>query len=198
MSKDLRNIIIGLTVLLLLLTGAFLGGWSSHKKYRPCPIITSDTIIIHDTVTHHIVDSFPYYIATLDTIFLPDTILQPVDTSSILKNYFSTFVYNREWKDSIINVNLTDYISQNRPVKNEFSYKVIKPFTTIVNQIDNSVTYQSYFQLGITEQLNHYENVGLNAQFVMPKWYLSYGYVPNTKVHSVGIGVTLFKLRKVR
>ena len=198
MSKDLRNIIIGLIILLLLLSGAFLGGWSSHKKYRPCPIITSDTIIIHDTVTHHIVDSFPYYIATLDTIFLPDTILQPVDTASILKNYFSTFVYNREWKDSIINVNLTDYISQNRPVKNEFSYKVIKPFTTVINNVDNSITYNRYFQIGISDEIKNIKNLGLNAQFVMPKWYVEYSYIPNMNTHSIGAGVTLFKLRKVR
>ena len=198
MSKDLRNIIIGIIILLLLLTGAFLGGWSSHKKYRPCPTITSDTIIIHDTVTHHIVDSFPYYIATLDTIFLPDTILQPVDTASILKNYFSTFVYNREWKDSIINVNLTDYISQNRPVKNEFSYKVIKPFTTVINNVDNSITYNRYFQIGISDEIKNIKNLGLNAQFVMPKWYVEYEYIPNMNTHSIGAGVTLFKLRKVR
>jgi hypothetical protein len=198
MSKDLRNILIALSILLLLLVGAFIVGWKTHSKYRPCPTITSDTILIHDTITHTIVDSFPYYVATLDTIFFPDTILQSIDTAKILKNYFATFIYNREWKDSLVNVTIEDYISQNRPIHNNFSYKILRPQTIINNNIDNSITYNRYFQVGISDQINDYKNLSLNAQFIMPKWYVEYEYIPNINTHTIGVGVTVFKLRKVK
>ena len=75
----------------------FVSGCNYHKKRFKCPEITTNTIIIHDTLIHEIVDSFPYYVQNWDTIIYTDTIIQPVDTAEILRDYFALHVYNRHW-----------------------------------------------------------------------------------------------------
>lgn len=200
------NLIVGGVVVLLLLGVGMLGGWQLHKGIRPCPTVTTDTIVKYDTMWYTIHDTVPVH--KIDTIYVPgDTIEIPadVDTALILKNYFSVIDYTWSKQDSNIMFDMTTRVTQNRPIKYDFNYKLLKPFTTIINNIDNSVTYNHYVQAGLSIPVYGYDstkvnmqNLSLEAAYVFPKGYVGASWQPNTKSISARAGVTLFKFKKVK
>ena len=200
------NLIIGGIIVTLLLSIGIWGGWNLHKEFKPCPTVTTDTIIKYDTTWYTIYDTIPIH--TTDTIFVPgDTIIIPadVDTAAILKNYFSVVDYTWSKQDSNIRFDMTTRVTQNRPVKYEFDYKLLKPFTTVINDIDNSVTYSYYLQAGLSMPVYGYDstkvniqNLMLEATYVFHKGYVGAAWQPNTKSITARAGVTLFKINKVK
>ena len=190
-----------IAVLTVLLVGIG-SGWKLHKTLRPCPAIVHDTTYVWDTVVHTIIDHVPYYIQHLDTIIVQDTIIQPVDTSEILKDYFAIHIYDREWKDTLLQVNMKDYISQNKSIHNEFKYKILRPQQVIINTEDNRIYYDKYIQLGIGVPIQNFqENIKyaqVEANYVFPKGYVGAYYEPQIKSFGAKAGITVLKFRKLK
>jgi len=195
-KKNLAFILAG--IFLFCLIACFVSGCNYHKNRFKCPEITTHTVIIHDTLIHNIVDSFPYYISNTVKIIYRDTIIQPVDTAEILRDYFALHVYNRQWEDSLLSVNLRDTITENHFLGNKFQYQILRPQTITYNNVDNSVTYNSYLYCGIGTQTNNINNIELNGLLAFPKIYIGAGYLPNIKAFNAKIGIKLlsFKAKK--
>ena len=193
------NLIIGGAIVALLLGVGIWGGWSLHKTYRPCPTITTDTVTIHDTTTYTIYDSI--LVHRIDTIYVPgDTVVLPpdIDTATIIKNYFSVIDYTWSKQDTNIKFDLTTRVTQNRPIKYEFSYNLLKPFTTIINEIDNSQIYNRYVYFGLDVPIKNIRYLELEATYNWEKGYLGIGYTPELKSINAKAGVPLIKFKKVK
>ena len=216
LGNKINNILLT-AVAVILLTIGFAVGWKLYPTFKPCPEVTSDTIIINDTTWHHLYDS----LASLppkekikwlpqDTLFVPgDTFFKDVDTAAILKDYFSVFRYHWTKLDSgLLDVSLYTTVTENKPIKYELDYKILKPQTVVNNTIDNSVTYNKYFQFGVNLPVYCYSkdtlsklnimNVSLEASYVFPKGYVGVGWQPNTETINARAGVTLFKIKQIK
>ena len=126
----------------------FVSGCCYHKNHSKCPEIITNTVILHDTLIHQIIDTIPFYIQKTDTIIYTETIIQPVDTAMILRDYFALHVYDREWygldsltNDSLLYVNIHDTITRNKSIGNKFEYRILRPQTINNYTQDNSITY---------------------------------------------------------
>jgi hypothetical protein len=209
---------IGAVVILLGL--GFWAGWRGHSAWRPCPTITTDTIVVEDPTWHSIKNSMELTINNLQKkvdslkahphiIQLPgDTIPIPadVDTVAILKDYYTKYAYTLKSENDTIAIKDSIIITQNAPVWNEFSYKIKMPFTTVINNIDNSITYSKYLQGGLYVPIYNYKadsarfntinNVMLELTYVWPKGYFGAGWQPLTNTVGVRAGTTIFKFKK--
>ena len=194
--KDAKELLYGIIVVLVLFLFVFIKGCNYGKTRVHCPEIRSDTILVHDTITHTIIDTFPYYIAVRDTIFFRDTIYGDIDTAQILKNYFAVNVYTRSWQDSLLDVTLQDYISENKPVRNVFTYKILRPQQVIINEVDNSITYNKYLYGGITLPVSPFKNINyisLDVIYAFPKGYFGAMWQPEINTFSAKFGVKLLQ-----
>lgn len=197
MTNSTKNWII-VILSLVILTGVFFFGYAMYPKWNPCPQTKPDTIYVHDTVIHHIPDTIPYYIERIDSVKYKDQewmdsvlIALKVDTAELLKKYYARYYYHREWKDSLLSVQMRDVISENKFVNNIFTYEILRP-QTIVQNIDNSKTYASYLQGGLDIPFQNIKYTSLGAQYINPKFYVGLGYGPSIGVVVKG-GFTIFK-----
>jgi hypothetical protein len=190
---------------LLLLLITFMKGCQYGKQHKICPTIVTGTTFVHDTVIHNIVDTFPYYIAGNEKIVYRDTGSYHVaDTGAILKDYFATHIIDRIWRDSIVEVTLKDYISQNKPVDNVFKYRLLKDQVIVNNSVDNSVNFARYVYLGLSMPLYPFKStnisninyIGLDLVYAAPKMCLRLGWQPYTKTYTIGTGVKIFSFKK--
>jgi len=195
---------IYLIVAAIVLLIGMIGGWSIRKVTYHCPAITHDTISLIDTVEYHIYDHVPYYVSHTDTIIQLDTTYLPTlltkeDTLRILNDYYALHVYDRKWeaKDTL-QVFIKDTITQNKSIGNAFTYKILRPETIIQNTVDNSITYNSYINAGITVPFNNIQSVSLDAQYVWNKGYIGTGYSFNEKAWHVSMGVNVFKFKQIK
>jgi hypothetical protein len=167
------------TVLLLIIIFiGFLSGFKIREGMDESPIYITDTLLVYDTVHYYIPDSIPYYIVKRDTVIYHDTVFKDVDTAFILKDYHAYHVYNRSWIDTNIIVNITDTITRNMPMGNYFDYYLLQPTTTIINQIDNTITYNRYISLGLDIPLPKVSYSRIEALYHNEKWYAGAGYTP--------------------
>lgn len=178
----------------------FVSGCNYHKKRFKCPEITTNTVIIHDTLIHQIVDTFPYYISHTDTVIYTETVIQPVDTAAILRDYFAVHIYDRDWlgmegNDSILTVSIKDSISQNRSIGNEFTYRILRPQTITNTTQDNSIHYNSYLYGGLDLPLPNLEYASVDVLYAFSRGYLGFGYIPLQKGLSIKGGVKIAKFQ---
>jgi hypothetical protein len=209
---------IGAVVILLCL--GFYGGYKTYPHINPYPVITTDTIYLPDNSWHHLRDSLNlsinnlqslvnYWKAHRDTLHLPgDTVLIPmdVDTAAILKDHFAIYKYGWEKQDSDISVIDSVTITQNTPIKHSIDYQFKKPFTTIINNVDNSISYNNYLQFGVglpvykikadsTESVN-LNNIRLELTYVFKKGYVGIDWQPNTNTIEARLGTTILKFKQ--
>lgn len=192
-----------LVVCLVLLAASFIGGCQYGKSGIKCPEITTTTVYKIDTVVKTIVDRYPYYIIGKDSI-IHDTIPRIVDTALILKDYFDTHVYNRNWNDSLINVDIKDFISENKPMHNVFSYTIKRPQQIIYNTVDNSVSYSRSIYMGLNVPIRHdpnytlpvdVMNVGIEGFYTFKTGYVGLEYVPEVKGINIKLGAKVIKFK---
>lgn len=186
-------IIDGIALVMFLLT--FMKGCQYGKAHKICPRIETKTVFVHDTVTHRIVDRFPYYVYKTDTVIYESLIPMDVDTNLILKEYFAKHIIDRKWENDTLTVNIRDVISRNQPVSNLFKYNIKIPFTTITNTVDQSVHYQSYLYIGGSVPINKFDYSSIDLTLALPKWSAGVGYMPgqNTFVVKAEIKLIQFK-----
>jgi len=169
-----KLIIILVTLLLISLTINYI-----HLKNPSEVLVETDTIHQYDTITYTIENDIHHYHEVLDTIFLPIEISNNIDTNQIITNYFSTYVYDREFKDTNILVNITDSISQNEIHNEKFEYKILKPMTTTV--INKNVANKDYNNIYVGATFPQYQNkeyFKVNLLYSHKKGYFNFGYRP--------------------
>jgi hypothetical protein len=193
MDKAVKYIV--LAAIVLLLAGAFIGGCSWHKKYRPCPEVFTHTVILHDTVIHHIKDTVPYYIVRRDSIVYRDTVFQDIDTAAILRNFYALHYYTRTWEDSLLFAKSEDAISQNEFVDNKFSYKILRPQSITYTTVDNSISYSKYLYAGVSIPIKDIKYADLSLSYAFRRGFVGVGYSPMQNGFSLKTGLTIIKIR---
>ncbi len=183
------KIIVGLFLCGLL--GFFLFGYHVGHKQRNPPQIISHVVILHDTVQHHIIDSFPYYIVKKDTVIYTNIDTIYIDTAKVLTDYFALHNYTRTWEDSLIAVTSKDVISQNRFIDNDFSYWIKRP-QTIINNVDNSRIYKKYIYGGLNVPLKNINYLSLEVFYAFPKGYSGISWSPEINGIGLKVGCKLF------
>ena len=217
----LNNIFSALAVILVL--GASLyGGYRIYPVLNPYPVITTDTLFVEDSSWHSIKNSLELTINNLQKkvdslkahphiIQLPgDSILVPadVDTAAILKDFYTKYAYTLESENDTIAVKDSVIITQNAPVWNELSYKLKKPFTTVINNVDNSITYTNYLQGGVylpiysfntdSNNFSTIRNMQVELTYTWSKGYLGAGWQPLTNTVGLKAGTTIYKFKRKR
>lgn len=190
LKKNAAILLGGLAIFVMF--ACFISGCCYHKNHSKCPEIITNTVIIHDTLIHEIVDTFPYYISHTDTVIYTDIIIQPVDTAEILRDYFALHIYNRHWEDSLLSVNLRDTITENHFLGNQFQYQILRPQTIINTTQDNSIHYAKYVYAGFDLPFKNMEYASVDVLYVFSRGYLGFGYIPLQKCISFEIGLRLF------
>lgn len=192
LKKNLAFILGGLAIFIMV--ACFVSGCQYHKHQNPCPepTIVTNTVLIHDTIIHEIVDTFPFYIIKNDTIIYIEEIPAVVDTAKILADYFALHVYSRSWTDSLLTVDLRDTVTQNRFLQNEFKYKILRPQAVINTTVDNSVNYYNYLYAGIDFPFYNAECLEFSVLSAFKRGYIGVGYAPMQKGISIKTGVRLF------
>lgn len=198
-------IIAGAIVLTSIL--GFIGGYRTYPHINPCPTITSDTIFVRDTVWYNIHDTITNTIVERDTISVPVEIPSEVDTAAILKDYLSVYRYLWEKQDSNISLKLYTTITKNKPINYDLSYKWLKPQQVIVNNIDNTITYNRYLYVGATLPVYSFKDsvsiatinhIGLDAIYAFPKGYIGAEWKPYYNIISAKVGFKLFTFKKIK
>ncbi len=194
-----KRIIVYFAFFALFLALSYISGCRHGKRLVHCPQITSNTVYVHDTVFHTITNQFPYYVYKVDTVIYDHLIPADVDTAEILRNFFATYKYERYWtaRDTL-EVFLTDYISQNKPIHNIFKYKWLLPTTITNTTVDNSVTYSSYLYIGgsVPISIGNFKYSSIDLTLALPKWYVGVGYLPGVNTFAIKGGVKIFQFKK--
>ena len=194
-TKSLINTILITLALILIISG--LSFWLGNRYYRlshPCVPGGPDTLYIYDTITYHIPDTFPYYIVKFDTIIYKDTIFKDVDTGAILKDYFAYHVMSREWRDSLMIINLRDTITRNNIISSDISYKILRP-QTVINVYDYT-TYDKYFYGGIGIYSTGIEYSSIDVLYSGPKFSVGLGYSPFVNSINMKAYIPIFKIKQ--
>jgi hypothetical protein len=179
--------------LLVIIAGAFIGGFSYRKKFYPCPESFTHTVILYDTIIHRIADTVPYYIVRYDSVTFRDTVFESVDTAAILKDYFAEHYYTRTFNDSLLSAEIKDVISRNSFGECKFSYRILRPQIINTTTVNNSVVYSKYILLGLDVQIKDYKFAEIEAMFAFKQGYFGLGF--SQKGLSVKVGGTLFKFK---
>lgn len=193
--KTANNILIGFLLAVFLFIG-LLAGYKLYPSIKPCPVSSKDTIFIRDTIYHFIPDTVPWLVIERDTVIYHDTVFKDVDTAEILKNYYASYFYTRNWNDSIVDITLKDEISENSFIKSDIGYKLLKPQTVVTN-VTNNYNYSRYLTVGAslpTKSIEHM-NMNLSARYVMPRWYIEVGYDAELNCPTFGAGATILKMK---
>tara|TARA_R110000850_G_scaffold193822_1_gene320546 strand:+ start:27 stop:647 length:621 start_codon:yes stop_codon:yes gene_type:complete len=142
--KNYNPNIKDITILVLVIIIIFLRSCSGDGGIVE-PIVITKTEIKYDTITNEITNYVPKLVTRIvrktDTVNQinivkeTDTITlhQAVDTSAILEDYFSTYVYSDVQDFDSLKFEITDTISQNKIVSRSIEYTLLYPTVTITN-----------------------------------------------------------------
>jgi len=193
MTSKQKNWIVAVAVLIILGLFFYLG-YKAWPKWNPT-VTVSDTIYVHDTTYHNIVDSFPYYIVKRDTIIYFDTVFKDVDTAAILKDHFALHVYSRTWEDTLLKVNLRDTVTRNGFLHSDFSYNILRPQQVIYSVINN-YSYSRYVYAGISLNMPDFKYSDLSLFYAFSEGYIGVGYLPLKNGLSIKGGLRIAKFGK--
>ena len=126
-------IIIGLIIVIFLLREC--RGEKSPLPTEPVKVVKVETK--YDTIVKEVTSYVPEYRTEVkwktktihDTIEVHDTI--PIDTASILEDYFKAYAYNDTLKEDSITLIIDDIISQNQIMSRNIKYSLVYPTTII-------------------------------------------------------------------
>jgi hypothetical protein len=126
-------IIIGLIIVIFLLREC--KGEKSPLPAEPVTIVKIETK--YDTIVETVPTYIPKYKTRVkwktktvhDTVEIHDTI--PVDTASVLEEYFATYAYTDTLKKDSVTFIINDTISQNKILSRGIKYNLVYPTTII-------------------------------------------------------------------
>ena len=161
MKKIFKNFqtltIIGLVIVIFLLREC--KGESKGTPIEPVTIVKIETK--YDTIVETVETYIPEYRTKVkyktvhDTIEVNDTI--PIDTESILKDYFETYAYTDTLKTDSVTFVINDTISQNRILSRGINYSLVYP-TTIISterEVNKRELYIGFGLGGDKQQLSY-------------------------------------------
>ena len=143
-------IIIGLIIVIFLLREC--RGDSKGTPTEPVKVVKVETK--YDTIVKEVTSYVPEYRTEVkwktktihDTIEVHDTI--PIDTASILEDYFKAYAYNDTLKEDSITLIVNDIISQNQIMSRNIKYSLVYP--TKIIQTEREVNKRElYLGFGI-------------------------------------------------
>lgn len=185
---------LGFMILLMLV---FIKGCNHGKTLVKCPTITTNTVIKHDTIIHNIVDTFPYYIVGATKIeYRTDTVYKNIDTIAVVRDYFSTHITDNRFQDSLVQVDLKTYISENQLKHSVFKYKILRDQSVTYTTVDNSVNYSKYLYVGGSIPVKDVKYTNFSLFYAFPAGLVAAGYNPYLKSIQVTGGFKLIKFKK--
>lgn len=203
MTSSTKNwIIVGMA--LIILAGTWFWGYTRYPVWHPLPEQKDSIVYVHDTITHVIVDSFPFYVIKKDSVMYRDpvwmdSVIQAakIDTqemATIFREYYAFHAYKRDWADSLVSITVMDTITQNRPEENYFTYKLLKP-TSIIDNTKTEINYSKYMYLGGSVSIpdSKYSSVGVYSAF--PRTLFGVSYMPWQKGVMGTVGFKIIKIK---
>lgn len=151
---DIKNVIIIVLIAVIVLLRQCSGGGEITPTE---PTVITSTKIKYDTIVKEVPTYIPQVVTKIETNI--DTLLveRDVDTLSILKDYFSKYVYTDVQKLDSLNLEIIDTISQNRILARHIKYDLIYP--TVTNTETKYINAREfYFGFGLNgtkSQLNY-------------------------------------------
>lgn len=127
----------------------------------------------------------------------PDTIIlvtppENVDTSAVIKEYYSKNIYNRPFEDSSISITLVDTVFENKLQKGTIEYKILRP-TQVITNIFNPVDPPKR-KLFLGAELRSDTSLSVNAFLLDKKDRLfGVGYDPFNKAFSISGAIRILK-----
>lgn len=153
---DIRNVIILVLIIVILLMRQCSG---SGEVTPTEPTIITKTEVKYDTITKEIPKYIPKVVTRIvkevDTI----NVLQPIDTLSILEDYFATYVYEDVQNLDSLNLRITDSVSQNKIMARNIQYDLIYPTVTIT-ETKYINAREFYIGFGLNGTQNQFNYVG--------------------------------------
>lgn len=152
---DIRNVIILVLIIVILLLRQCGGG----NVTPPEPIIITKTEIKYDTITKEIPKYIPKVVTRIVRKIDTVNVLQPIDTLSILEDYFATYVYEDVQNLDSLNLRITDSVSQNKIMARHIKYDLIYP-TVTVTETKYINPREFYIGFGLNGASNQFNYVG--------------------------------------
>jgi hypothetical protein len=156
--KDFKTLtIIGLIIVIFLLREC--RGESKGAPIEPITVVKIETK--YDTIVETIETYIPEYRTKIkyktvhDTVEVHDTV--PVDTLSILEDYFATYAYTDTLKKDSVTFVINDTISQNRILSRGINYSLVYP-TKIISterEVNKRELYIGFGLGGDKQQLSY-------------------------------------------
>ena len=158
--KDFKTLtIIGLIIVIFLLREC--RGESKGAPIEPVTIVKIETK--YDTIVETVETYIPEYRTKVkwktktvhDTVEVHDTV--PVDTLSILEDYFATYAYTDTLKKDSVTFVINDTISQNRILSRGINYSLVYP-TKIISterEVNKRELYIGFGLGGDKQQLSY-------------------------------------------
>ena len=158
--KDFKTLtIIGLIIVIFLLREC--RGEKNSSPTEPVTVVKVETK--YDTIVETVETYVPEYRTKVkwktktvhDTIEIHDTI--PIDTASVLEDYFATYAYTDTLKKDSVTFVINDTISQNRILSRGINYTLVYPTTTITTEreVNKRELYVGFGIGGDRQQLSY-------------------------------------------
>jgi len=148
---SIQSVAIAVLIIVILLMRA------CDKQDPVEPVIITKVETVFDTITKEVPVYKPKYVTKIE--YIHDTIIDstPIDTVSILKDYFATYVYQDNQELDSLNLTIIDSVSQNKIFARTIQYDLIYPTTTITKEIylNQRELYWGIGMQGRTDQLNY-------------------------------------------
>lgn len=148
---SIQSVAIAVLIIVILLMRA------CDKQDPVEPVIITKIETVFDTITKEVPVYKPKYVTKIE--YIRDTIIDstPIDTVSILKDYFATYVYQDNQELDSLNLTIIDSVSQNKIFARTIQYDLIYPTTTITKEIylNQRELYWGVGMQGRTDQLNY-------------------------------------------
>jgi len=148
---SIQSVAIAVLIIVILLMRA------CDKQDPVEPVIITKVETVFDTITKEVPVYKPKYVTKIE--YIHDTIIDstPIDTVSILKDYFATYVYRDNQELDSLNLTIIDSVSQNKIFARTIQYDLIYPTTTITKEIylNQRELYWGIGMQGRTDQLNY-------------------------------------------
>ena len=152
-------IIIGLIIVIFLLREC--KGENKGTPVEPVTVVKVETK--YDTIVKEVTSYVPEYRTEVkwrtktihDTIEVHDTI--PIDTASILEDYFKTYAYTDTLKEDSVTFVINDTISQNRILSRGINYSLVYPTKIIQTEreVNKRELYVGFGIGGDRQQLSY-------------------------------------------
>ena len=166
---NIKNIIIVILVLITLLALLNPGGYLPNRTVKvPISVIDSIPYPVHDTIPYEVEVEVEVLVEVPVDVRVEVPVFQPVDTLSILKDYYVKNQIKEEFKlpNNQGTITLNQIISENKVVSTEFSTNIKPKVKTDTLLLPEPKKSQLYF--GVVGGLNQKDiisNVGVGLLF---------------------------------